>query len=219
MLKDTFYLISNITYVIIPNVGDKMKTLLIGINSKYIHPNMAIRLLKANTDYDVDIKEFNIKDSANDIINYIITNNYKVIGFSCYIWNIKLINEVLIGLRAFDNIVILGGPEVSYNPSYYFENSLCDYIIKNEGEEAFDLLLKHLDNKVSIDKIPNLYHKDGFTFDKLVDISKSKMAYDLLDDVNNQIIYIETSRGCPYRCGYCMASLDNKLRFFDIEEF
>ena len=67
-----------------------MKTLLIGINSKYIHPNMAIRLLKANTDYEVDIKEFNIKDSANDIINYIITNNYKVIGFSCYIWNIKL---------------------------------------------------------------------------------------------------------------------------------
>ena len=195
-----------------------MKTLLIGINSKYIHPNMAIRLLKANTDYDVDIKEFNIKDSANDIINYIISNNYKVIGFSCYIWNIKLINEVLIGLRIFDNIVILGGPEVSYNPSYYFENSLCDYIIKNEGEEAFDLLLKHLDNKVSIDEIPNLYHKDGFTFDKLVDISKSKMAYDLLDDVNNQIIYIETSRGCPYRCGYCMASLDNKLRFFDIEE-
>ena len=205
------YLCYNIT-------GDNMKVLLVGINSKYIHPNLAIRLLKANTDYDVDIKEFNIKDSINDILNFIMSNKYDVIAFSCYIWNITLINEILIALRMFNNIVILGGPEVSYNAKYYFDNSLCDYIIKNEGEEAFDLLLKHIDNKVSIDRVPNLYHKDGFTFDKLVDISKTHMAYHLLDDVANKIIYIETSRGCPFKCGYCMASLDNKLRFFDIEE-
>ena len=195
-----------------------MKTLLLGINSKYIHPNIAIRLLKANCDYEVDLKEFNIKDKVESIYEFVINNNYDVLGVSCYIWNIELVNVLLPLLRKHNIKIILGGPEVSYNPSYYFENSLCDYIIKNEGEEAFDLLLKHLNKKVSIDEIPNLYHKYGFTFDKLVDITKSKMAYDLLDDVNNQIIYIETSRGCPYRCGYCMASLDNKLRFFDIEE-
>ena len=114
--------------------------------------------------------------------------------------------------------IILGGPEVSYDATFYLSNDLCDYVIKNEGEEAFNLLLHYLNNEVSIDKIPNLYHKDGFTFDKLVDISKTNMAYSLLDDINNKIIYIETSRGCPYRCGYCMASLDNKLRFFDIEK-
>ena len=195
-----------------------MKTLLLGINSKYIHPNVAIRLLKVNCDSDVDLKEFNIKDNVNDISEYILTNNYEVVGISCYIWNIELVKQLLDILRKHNVIVILGGPEVSYNASYYLDNNLCDYVIKNEGEEAFNLLLHYLNNEVSIDKIPNLYHKGGFTFDKLVDISKTKMAYHLLDDLANKIIYIETSRGCPFHCGYCMASLDNKLRFFDIEE-
>lgn len=195
-----------------------MKTILLGINSKYIHPNVAIRLLKANTEYECDIKEFNIKDKVNDIYDYIINNNYNIVGISCYIWNIELIKTLLPKLRNHPITIILGGPEVSYNAEYYINNNLCDFVIKNEGEEAFDLLLKHLDNKVILDEIPNLYHKNGFTYDKLVDLNKTKMAYHLLDDLKNQIIYIETSRGCPYHCGYCMASLDNKLRFFDIEE-
>lgn len=195
-----------------------MKTLLLGINSKYIHPNIAIRLLKANSDYDIDLKEFNIKDKVETIYNFIIENNYDVVGFSCYIWNIELVKKILPLLRKHNIKIVLGGPEVSYNASYYLDNDLCDFVIKNEGEEAFNLVLHYLDNKINLDQIPNLYHKDGFTFDKLVDISKTKMAYHLLDDIPNKIIYIETSRGCPFHCGYCMASLDNKLRFFDIEE-
>lgn len=195
-----------------------MKTLLIGINAKYIHPNLAIRLLKKNTSYDTDIKEFTIKDSINSIVDYIISNNYNVVAFSCYIWNIEIIKKIILEIRNSNITIILGGPEVSYNANYYLSNNLADFIIKNEGEEAFDLLLHYLDNKIDIYKIPNLYHKDGFTFDKLVDLNITKMAYDLLDDLNNKIVYIETSRGCPYHCGYCMASLDNKVRFFDMEE-
>ena len=195
-----------------------MKTLLLGINSKYIHPNMAIRLLKVNCDYDVSLKEFNIKDKVNDIYDYIINNNYEVIGISCYIWNIELVKELLSLLKNHNLTIILGGPEVSYNAPYYLDNDLCNYVIKNEGEEAFNLLLHYLNKEINLNEIPNLYYKGGFTFDKLVDLSKTKMAYHLLDDLNNKIIYIETSRGCPFKCGYCMASLDNKLRFFDIEE-
>ena len=195
-----------------------MKTLLLGINSKYIHPNMAIRLLKVNCDYDVSLKEFNIKDKVNDIYDYIINNNYEVIGISCYIWNIELVKELLSLLKNHNLTIILGGPEVSYNASYYLDNDLCNYVIKNEGEETFNLLLHYLNKEINLNEIPNLYYKGGFTFDKLVDLSKTKMAYHLLDDLNNKIIYIETSRGCPFKCGYCMASLDNKLRFFDIEE-
>ena len=195
-----------------------MKTLLLGINSKYIHPNIAIRLLKANCDFEVDLKEFNIKDKVETIYEFIINNNYDVLGVSCYIWNIELVNVLLPLLRKHNIKIILGGPEVSYNALFYLENNLCDFVIKNEGEEAFNLILHYLDGKVKLEDIPNLYHKNGFTFDKLVDISKTKMAYHLLDDIQNKIIYIETSRGCPFHCGYCMASLDNKLRFFDIEE-
>lgn len=196
-----------------------MKTLLIGINSKYIHPNLAIRLLKANTTYQVDIKEFNIKNSIDDIYNFIISNSYQIVGISCYIWNIEIIKKLLPLIRKHNITIILGGPEVSYNANYYLNSNLADYVLKNEGEESFDLLLKYIHGDIKeINIIPNLYYKNGFTFDKLVDISKTKMAYDLLDDVTNQIIYIETSRGCPFHCGYCMASLDNKLRFFSIEE-
>ena len=194
---------------------DIMKAILVGINSKYIHPNLAIRLLKKNTDYPVYLKEFTIKDELTKIIEYL--KDYEIIAFSCYIWNIELIKKILPFLVK-NHTIILGGPEVSYNANYYLENDLAHYVIKNEGEEAFDLLLKYLDGKITIDKVPNLYHKNGFTFDKLVDISKIKMAYDLLDDVKNKIVYIETSRGCPYKCAYCMASLDNKVRFFDIKE-
>jgi len=194
-----------------------MKALLIGINAKYIHPNLAIRLLKKNTNYETDIKEYTIKDNIDNIINFIDNSNYDVIGFSCYIWNIEIIKKILNKINH-NKIIMLGGPEVSYNPYDYIDNNLCDFVIKNEGEEAFNLLLSYLDGKCELKDIPNLYYNHGFTFDKLVDLSKAKMAYDLLDDVYNKIVYIETSRGCPYRCGYCMASLDNKVRFFDIEE-
>lgn len=191
-----------------------MKTLIVGINAKYIHPNLAIRLLKKNTTYQTDIKEFTIKDSNEDILKYL--KDYEIIAFSCYIWNIEKIKAILPLLQ--EKTIILGGPEVSYNANYYIENKLANFVIKNEGEEAFHLLLSHLHKNQNIEEIPNLYYEKGFTFDKLVDLTKTKMAYDLLDDVENKIMYIETSRGCPYKCGYCMASLDNKVRFFDIEE-
>ena len=194
-----------------------MKALLIGINAKYIHPNLAIRLLKKNTNYDCDIKEYTIKDDYKTIIDFINNSNYDVIAFSCYIWNINMIKDILISINH-NKIIVLGGPEVSYNPFDYIDNNLCDYVIKNEGEEAFNLLLSYLDKKCDLNDVPNIYYNHGFTFDKLVDLSKAKMAYDLLDDIPNKIVYIETSRGCPYHCGYCMASLDNKVRFFDIEE-
>ena len=84
-----------------------MKSLLIGINSKYIHPNIAIRLLKANTNYDVDLIEFNIKDESKKIYQHIIENDYQLVGFSCYIWNINLIKEVLIKLKD-NNITVYG---------------------------------------------------------------------------------------------------------------
>lgn len=195
-----------------------MKPLLVAINAKYIHTNMAIKLLKANTEYDVSLASFTIKENIDYIIDYILKGNYDFVGFSCYIWNIEMVKKIIPTLISHNIKILLGGPEVSYNAEYYITNNLAHYVIKNEGEEAYDLLLKYIDGKVSIDQVPNLYHKNGFTFDKLVDLKKSKMAYDLISNVDNKIMYIETSRGCPYKCAYCMASLDNKLRFFDIEE-
>ena len=83
-----------------------MKTLLVGINGKYIHPNMAIRLLKVNCEFDVDIKEFNIKNTAQEIKEYILNNNYTIVGISCYIWNIELVKELL-NLLKNENITLI----------------------------------------------------------------------------------------------------------------
>ncbi|MGM9972167.1 MAG: DUF4080 domain-containing protein [Anaeroplasmataceae bacterium] len=201
-----------------PNKTKIMKTLLLGINAKYIHPNLAIRLLKANTRYETDIKEFTIKEDINNIINYIIDNHYEILGISCYIWNIEIVKNIIKLLKEKNPnlIIVLGGPEVSYNGNEYL--NLVDYVIKNEGERAWDMLLDYIHGNGNICEIPNLYYKDGFTYDEIVDITTIKTAYHLIEDVKNQIIYFETSRGCPFHCAYCMASLDNHVRFFDIDQ-
>ena len=72
-----------------------MKILLVGINAKYIHPNLAIRLLKKNTTYDCDLIEFTIKDSISHIVEYIIDNGYNIVAFSTYIWNVNMIKSIL----------------------------------------------------------------------------------------------------------------------------
>lgn len=193
-----------------------MKILLIAINSKYIHPNLAVRLLKANTAFSAEIKEFTIKDSPEKIIAFVNEGNFDVVGISCYIWNIEIVKNILPGIKA--KHVVLGGPEVSYDAEYYLENNLAEFVIKNEGEIAFDKLIKHLNGECTLEQVPNLYYRGGFTFDQAVNLSEIRDAYDLYDNMENKIAYIETSRGCPYHCGYCMASLDNNLRFFDMEK-
>lgn len=189
-----------------------MKVLLIGINAKYIHPNLAIRLLKANCDYNIDIIEFNIKDDLNVILD--LTAKYDIIGFSCYIWNIEIIKNLLKRLKQSNKTIILGGPEVSFNPASYN----TDYVIKGEGEIAFNLLINALNNNLSTDNIPNLYTKRiNNSIKSVFDLDQLKSPYFFKTDYKNQIMYIESSRGCPYRCSYCMASLEKDVRFFNID--
>src|SRR5690554_1969060 len=104
-----------------------MKTVLIGINAKYIHTNLAIRLLKVNCDYPVDIKEFTIKDDPEKVLEYL--KDYDLVGFSCYIWNIEYIKPLLKRINKKIK-VLLGGPEVSFNPKEYLDNFNCTYVIK-----------------------------------------------------------------------------------------
>lgn len=196
-----------------------MKTLLIGMNAKYIHTNLAIRLLKTNCDYPVDIKEFTIKDDYQVIIDYVLRNHYELLGISCYIWNIEFVKELLKKIKIVNSslLIVLGGPEVTYNAHYYIDNYLVDFVICNEGEVAFNALLKALINKLPLDNISNLVTKTYQNEIKEVDIKNLKSPHYLDNDFSNRIIYIETSRGCPYHCSYCMASLEKKVRFFDLE--
>jgi len=192
-----------------------MQALLIGINSKYIHPNVAIRLLKKNSKHDIEIKEFTIKDDVNKIIDYVNNHPTPVVGFSVYIWNQIIISKIL---PKINKKIILGGPEVSYDNDHYFK--YVDFIIRNEGEESFHKLLNALENNSSYENIPNLSYKKNVIIHNPtapIDLNNISYAQDI-DFDKHQIQYIESSRGCPYKCSYCLASLDRMVRYVPMKK-
>lgn len=205
-----------------------MKVLLIGINSKYIHPSVSLYQLKANTTYHCDLIELTIKDSIETIL-YKLNNldllNYNVFACSAYLWNIDKYLELIPLLKQYnqDAKIIFGGPEVAYDTKYFLTNfSYIDYVLEGEGEESFHELLEYLDNKRTINNVSNLhYFKENthyFTYSKHPDLNKITLATLDIKDYQNRIIYLESSRGCPYHCSYCTASLDNKVRYFPLEK-
>lgn len=205
-----------------------MKALLIGINSKYIHPSVALYQLKANTTYSCDLIEVTIKDSINDILNKVNSldlSNYFVVACSVYLWNVSIYHELVPMLKNINPSlkVVLGGPEVAYDAKYFLSNfSYIDYILEGEGEESFHELLEYLDHKRELSCVSNLHYLNNghvmFTYAKHPDLNKIKLATLDIKDYKNRIIYLESSRGCPYHCSYCTASLDNKVRYFPLNK-
>lgn len=126
-----------------------MKVLLATLNAKYIHTSLALRYLKAYSekDFDIELAEYTIKDPAMNIVSDLFSRNPDVIGFSCYIWNIeetvrivRMLRKVLPSVK-----IVLGGPEVSYDTSYWMERvKEVDFIVVGEGEETFHHLLTEL---------------------------------------------------------------------------
>lgn len=205
-----------------------MKTLITTLNSKYIHKSLSLRLLYVATkDYhDVDFVEYTIKEDLDKIAADIITKKVQIIAFSVYIWNVKLIKELCIKLKKQDQnlIIILGGPEVSYEIDYFLDNYEIDYLISGEGEIAFKQLLDCLENNKEI-LIQGVSTKDNRSYHQTVPIDLNYL--EVLDspyllerdfaDMSKRVLYFETSRGCPYQCQYCLSSLEKGLRFFSLD--
>lgn len=204
-----------------------MKTLITTLNSKYIHTSLSLRLLYVASyhDFDIDFKEYTIKDSLDHIIDDLLSMNLDVIAFSCYIWNIEYIEKICHILRQKQPqiIIILGGPEVTYEAAYFLEQFPVDYIISGEGEEVFPQLLKAIKNCQKIN-IPGVsYHGHISSVVAVADlkyVESLDSPYQLPQDQKSQakrILYFETSRGCPFQCQYCLSSLEKGLRFFSEE--
>lgn len=204
-----------------------MKTLITTLNAKFIHTALSVRLLYVAclNKHDINYKEYTIKDNLDHICEDIISSGYDVVGFSCYIWNIDYIKPLCQKLKEKNPniIIILGGPEVTYEPEYFINQFDIDYVMSGEGEETFPQLLTQIDNKQKIDVcgVSYLGHisKEVATCD-LKYIEELPSPYDLpqdLQDKNKKILYFETSRGCPFQCQYCLSSLEKGLRFFSRE--
>ena len=202
-----------------------MKLLLATLNSKYIHLNLAIRLLyELNKHHDgIEWKEFTIKEKPEDVAQR--CKAFDVVAFSCYIWNITQTLCVARELKKLnpDIKIVLGGPEVSYDYQNIISLPEVDFIIVGEGEIPFTEFVNAYPN---VSEIGNLVHKVNgeikfipsptiFDLENYASINPYKN--DASEDLYNKVCYIETSRGCPYKCEFCLASLDNKVRYLPIE--
>ncbi|EGT0693037.1 DUF4080 domain-containing protein [Clostridium perfringens] len=204
-----------------------MKILLTAINSKYIHSNLAVRYLKAFTkdlDFQGDIKEFSINDRVENILEGIIEEKPDVVAFSCYIWNMEFVNRLAELIKLVDpNIEILyGGPEVSYEGKEFLENHEGEYVIVGEGEKTFREFVLYKLGEGKIEDIKGLNYKmDGKVFENPkrpeMDMNELVFPYTYEEDINNKIVYYEASRGCPFKCKYCLSSVMHGVRFLDVE--
>ncbi|MBX4265868.1 B12-binding domain-containing radical SAM protein [Clostridium estertheticum] len=204
-----------------------MKVLLVGINSRFTHSNLAIRYLKAFTEdlsYDSLIREFSINDRVERIVEEIISEKADIVVLSCYIWNKYYVKQISNLIKLIDNNIKLlyGGPEVSFDSENYLRDSLSDYLIEGEGEETFREFIECMIGNISLKGVKGLYYKEnGKIFyggkRKLMDINNIVFPYTKDDDLNNKIIYFESSRGCPFNCKYCLSSTIRGVRFMNLE--
>ena len=220
-----------------------MKILLTAINAKYIHSNLAVYSLKASAgEYNdcVEIAEFTINNHSDYILEEIYKRKPDVLMFSCYIWNLTMIEEVM---REFHKLcpnvpIWLGGPEVSFEVEEFLrKHPEVTGVMMGEGEETFyelcGIYASHREKTGNVCLEKNLLENTkGISFAyfekgerqiqvnewrEIMDMSTLPFSYNKMEDFSNRIIYYESSRGCPFSCSYCLSSVDKKLRFRDLE--
>lgn len=209
-----------------------MKFLLCSLNSKYIHSSLAPYYLLSGirefsrTDIEAFILEGTVNEKAEDVLQRILSFEANVIGFSVYIWNLIRVKELIAKIKELkpDTKIILGGPEVSYNAEQLLqENENIDYIISGEGEWTLPLLLDSVNLKSEIPENMGICYKKH---NKII-LSEPYIGFcdppspyteEYFENLKGRIAYIETSRGCPYRCAFCLSGRCGGVRFFSLEK-
>lgn len=209
-----------------------MNILLTTLNAKYIHTNLAIRYLKAfaRPEFDPTIVEFTIKEPTLNIVTDLHQRKPDLVGFSCYIWNIEETIKVIQMLRVVSphTKIVLGGPEVSYDVHYWLRRleGLVDFIIMGEGEYSFKQLLRYVHGEIPLEEVPGIaYLQDGkmniHPQPKKIDLRELPSPFRFEEDrasISKRIQYIETSRGCPFSCQFCLSSIEVGVRYFNREK-
>ena len=208
-----------------------MKIFLTAINAKYIHSNLAVYSLRAYAkDYQdqIVIGEYTINNRVDYILEQIYKAKPDVLCFSCYIWNMDYVEELITEYHKLcpEVPIWVGGPEVSYEvETFLAEHPQVTGVMIGEGERTFKQLCKYYVNRAgSLEEIRGIAFRDqdsGKTIftpvQEPMNMSDIPFCYDHIENFENRIIYYESSRGCPFNCSYCLSSIDKKLRFRDIE--
>ncbi len=207
----------------------KNKIILCTLNSKYVHASLGIYYLNeglkkyAKIPYESVLIEGTINEDIEEFAIKVIKESPSVIGLSCYIWNISKTYELINILKKKlpQLIVVLGGPEVSFNQSKVMENSDVDYIISSKGEKSFADLINELFTTKNFKTISALTYRENeavFTNDK--EVYKDYLnpySNEFMDNIKGRIVYLEASRGCPFSCAFCLSGIDDHPQYFDFE--
>ena len=194
------------------------KIILSTLNARYIHASLGLRYLYANLgelQAEAQIQEFIINSRAIDLAEKLLAEKPIIIGFGVYIWNVSEISELVALIKTLspETVIVLGGPEVSYEPETQSLVQLADYVLCGQADLAFANLSRQLlrgetpEQKILPCETPNL--------------KSLKLPYDYFtdDDVANRVIYVEASRGCPFKCEFCLSALDKTAWPFELAEF
>ncbi len=210
-----------------------MKVLLVGINAKYIHSNPAIHSLAAYagkhsdgygkflSEY-IEIAEYTINQPIEDIEADIYKKKPNILAISCYIWNFAMVQELIEDIHQVCPrlLIFLGGPEVSFHPEKIMQRfPFLKGIMIGEGEKTFTELLQYFCCQIdNIYDVAGLYLSSGhITERECLSLDEIPFLYSDLKEFENRIVYYESSRGCPFRCKYCLSSIDKQLRFRSID--
>ena len=198
------------------------KVVLLAINAKYVHSSLAVWVLAssisayAKGQYDVSIVEATINQKVADIVECVKAHKPDFLGISTYIWNARLLPELLSELRKYlpNLIITLGGPEASHNAEHWLNNG-ADYIICGEGEHQLPLLLDNLsDDNIGTERV--IHAGDGCAVSQQLGDFVDPYTDKYFSALTGRLSYIETSRGCPFRCAFCLSG-DSQLKFFPMD--
>ncbi len=215
-----------------------MKLLLIAVNAKYIHSNLAVYSLKSYAEkylsdrqqqaVQLSLAEYTINHSEEDILAGIFEEKADVVAFSCYIWNIDIILRISAELKKVSPKlkIWLGGPEVTYDAVQCLnKHPELDGIMLGEGEQTFlELVLHYACGDRALGEIAGVAYRD--TENNQIQVTGVRQPL-MLDQIpfpyesgtylENRIIYYESSRGCPFSCSYCLSSIDRRVRLRSTE--
>jgi radical SAM superfamily enzyme YgiQ (UPF0313 family) len=201
-----------------------MKVVLASINCSYIHTALGVRWLYVSRDkkHDTLIKDFTIKDSLENIVEEIMSSNPDLVGLSVYIYNADIMKELVVRLHEYNNKlrIIVGGPEVSYEYADWLELPI-EAVLRGEGEVSFWQAVNK-ENPSLIDGYVNVNYTSSISY-AMADLDyletlESPFFLDFDNKVlKNKYLYLETSRGCPFTCSYCLSSLEKRIRVFSLD--